>query len=77
MIDLLGRVIAGRLGSYKRWFDGGFDLLERIIQRHDDAYAELRVNNAGSKMHGCSAYSSWDLEERLERLLSRFPKRSH
>jgi len=30
MIDLLGKVIAGRLGSYKRRFGRGVDLLEGL-----------------------------------------------
>ena len=77
MIDLLGNVIAGRSGSYKRWVGRGIDLLERIIQRHDDAYSELEANSAESKMRGCLAYSSRNMEERLERLLSCFLKNSH
>jgi hypothetical protein len=69
VIDLLGKVIAGRLGSYKRWFGREGELARGIIQRHDDAYSELKANSAESKMRGCLAYSSRNMEERLERLL--------
>ena len=73
MIDLLGKGIAGRSGSYyqKMVWQRGLNLLEGIIQRHDDAYSELKLkaHSAVGKTSDCFAYSKGDLQERLERLV--------
>lgn len=69
---LLGNGIAGRSGSYQK--DGlaeRVDLARGIIQRHDDAYSELKLkaHSAAGKTSDCFAYSKGDSQERLERLV--------
>ena len=69
---LLGKGIAGRSGSYykKMVWQRGLNLLEGIIQRHDDAYSELEAHGAASEIRGCAVCSNGDIVERLRRWLS-------
>lgn len=68
---LLGKGIAGRSRSYyqKMVWQRGLNLLEGIIQRHDDAYSELQAHSAASEIRGCAVRSNGDMVERLECLL--------
>lgn len=50
MIDLLGKGIAGRSGSYKKMVWQRDCLARGTIQRHDDAYSKLEAHSAAGKI---------------------------
>jgi hypothetical protein len=79
VIDLLGKVIAGRSGSYKRWFGRGVDSLEGLYNDMTMGIESWERTSLGARCVAVlrTAVGTWEMEERHERLISYFLHCSH